>query len=133
MMIGSYHIKAQWRIAIPLMVLIGAATQATAQSTPGKETMSASIHDGHLMITFDGQIAKDIFDSMPKNSIVLPTKKCGLPPLSQGVTKVKGGFICTFHPGLDLLNAYNCTLDASTKTGKALKTKPHDICDPEDP
>ena len=116
-----------------LILALFAAGIQMAHAESAKESIIAGVSDGQITVTFQGEIAKDIYDGMPEGSKVLPTKKCQLAPLSDRITKVRGGFTCSFYPrskGLDL--AYMCYLDASMKTGKAVERKPQDICDSDD-
>jgi len=114
-----------------LVMLFAGVASVTEAEPSRKEPILASVHNQHFMISLRGQAAKDIFESMPKNSRVLPTKKCNLPP--DRIIKVQGGFVCGFSPNDDLFYAYSCTLDASTKTGKALEFKKSDYCEEKEP
>ena len=96
------------RVILLTLCLLGAqAVQAESVRKP----IIAGVVDGQIKITFFGQAAKDIYDGMPENSKVLPTKKCRLAPQSERIGKVKGGFICSFYPQSNGLNlAYICIL-----------------------
>jgi len=114
-----------------LIILLAVITSAAQANQNKKEPILTSVHNQHFIASLRGQVAKDIFESMPKNSKVLPTKNCSLPP--DRIIKVQGGFVCVFSPNDDLFYAYSCTLDASTKTGKALEFKKNDYCEETDP
>jgi len=104
-----------------------------AHAEQSQGSVVAGVVDGQITITFSGQIAKDIYNNIPENNKVLPTKKCRLPPQSDRIIKVKGGFVCGFSPGAKSLDlAYGCTLDVSVKTGKTLEIKPRSICYSDD-
>jgi len=114
-----------------VLLLFGLASVAHAEFE--KKTVLVAVRGGDFVVSLSGQAAKDVFDSMPKGSIVQPTKNCSLPSQSDEIIKVKGGFVCGFYLRSNNLDgAYSCQLLVSTKTGKALERKPHDICFSED-
>jgi len=76
-------------------------------------------------ITFSGQVAKDIFDALPDDSKFIPTKNCHLSDPTRTL-KVRGGFVCSFIPGIS--EPYNCYLNVSAKTGSVEMLKKTDFC-----
>ena len=115
---------------ILLFLLVGIVPAVQAQS--GNDPMLAAVDGGNLIVSIQGQVAKEIFDGMPESSKLVRNKKCDFSP--DRIIKIKGGFICIFFTQANnLFSAYSCDIDISTKTGKALVRNPIDYCEREDP
>ena len=117
-----------------ILFLLLAVTISVAHAEPDKNPVYAVVENKTLLVYLRGQVAKDIFDSMPEDSRLVASKKCmGVSPSE--TVKVRGGFICVFSPKLldDLYYAYVCNLEVLTKTGKVLLRNPKNYCDREEP
>jgi len=117
-----------------ILFLLLAGITPIAHAERDKDPVYAVAENGSILFTVRGQIAKDIFDNMPKGSKLTPKNGCYVPPESDQVTKVQGGFICVFYPKLldDLYFAYVCNIATSIKTGKALLRNPKDYCEEDE-
>jgi len=113
------------------LLLIGMIPVAQA-SEEHQDPVTAGVDVNRILLEFRGQVAKDIFDKLPKDSTQAPKKNCSLPPNT--IYKIKGGLLCAFSSDkIDPLSAYYCNLAVWTKNGKAQERKKYDMCDEPDP
>ena len=90
---------------------------ATAQA----EVDVSIANDHRILLFFDGDAAKKIYEEMPKSSLLTPKENC----FSQTQVKVNGGFVCTFT---ESAASHRCELEVSAKTGTVRERTRTDVC-----
>jgi len=108
------------------------AFSATVQAQSARPEISASIHKegystkgGRILLRFEGQTAKQVFEAMPKESQLTEKENC----LGDDVVKVQGGLICTFSANsVNPDGFYSCGLEVSAITGEVEIRTRTDTC-----